>query len=308
LKGTSTPENERLKLKAPTLVTAVAGQSLSLNVIAVNGTNSDIQLTASSVENGTFTNNGGGRGSLTYNPPVTAQGNVRVTFTARDSANRAKNVQSLISILPAASTHNIRVGLTAPETASNPPTGVTATDLTITPLGLGFDSSSLEPAVAAGLVGYTIYRSTSPGVAASLSNIVGVIPASQSTFTDTVPVPSDSTQKFFYRATAIYQTGIESGSSNEASSGPTIVGLQFRQKGLRFQAAGSNFAAGAVLVINGSQTFALQRSGDFIVVDKNARSTPGNQRVRDIFRPGTTISVVGRNPNGSTSNTVTLSR
>lgn len=308
LKGTSTLENERLKLKAPTLVTAVAGQSLSLNLIAVNGTNSDIQLTASSLPNGTFTNNGGGRGSFTYSPAADMEGNVRVTFTARDSANRAKNVQSLITILPAASTHNIRVGLTAPETASNAPTGVTASDLTITPLGLGFDSDTLEPAVAAGLVGYAIYRSTSPGFAIALSNIVGVIPATQSTFIDTVPVPPDSTQRFFYKATAVYQTGIESGSSNEASSGPTIVGLQFRQKGLRFQAAGSNFAAGAVLIINGNQTFTLQRSGDFIVVDKNARSTPGNQRVRDLLRAGSTITVQGRNPNGATSNTVSLSR
>lgn len=308
LRGISTPENELLKLKAPTLVTAVAGQSLTLNVMAINGTNSDIQLSSSSVANGNFTNQGGGRGSFVYSPDIDATGNARVIFTARDSANRMKTVQSLITILPAASTHNVSVGLVAPETASNPPTNVTASDLSITPLATPLDATSLHPAAAPGLVGYAIYRSTSPGVSVALSNIIGVIPATQSTFTDIVPVPSDSTQSFFYRVTALYQTGIESGPSNEASSGPSIVGLQFRKKGLRFQAAGSNFAAGAVLIVNGVETFTLQRSGDFLIVDKNARSTPGNRRVRELLRPGSSVTVQGRNPNGATSNTVTLSR
>jgi len=308
LRGTSTPENERLKLKAPTLITAVAGQSLMLNVLAVNGTNSDIQLSSSSVANGTFTNSGGGRGNFVYSPPMDADGNTRVIFTARDSANRMKTVQSLITILPAASTHNVRVGLVAPETASNAPTNVTASDLSIIPLGANLDFSTVQPSVAAGLVGYAIYRSTSPGVSVSLSNIIGVIPASQSTFTDIVPASAGSTQTFFYRATALYQTGIESGSSNEASSGPFIAGLQFRKKGLRFQAVGSNFAAGAVLVINGAETFTLERSGDFLVIDKNARSTPGNRRVRDLLPAGSSITVQGRNPGGAVSNTVTLSR
>jgi hypothetical protein len=94
----------------------------------------------------------------------------------------------------------------------------------------------------------------------------------------------------------------------ETSPGPVIAGLEFRKKGLRFQAANSNVVAGAVLVVDGTETFQLERSGDFWVVGKNARSTPGNRRVRDIFRQGTTHSVFVRNPDGRVSPSVTLSR
>jgi hypothetical protein len=94
----------------------------------------------------------------------------------------------------------------------------------------------------------------------------------------------------------------------ETSPGPVIAGLEFRKKGLRFRAANSNVVAGAVLVVDGIETFQLERSGDFWVVGKNARSTPGNRRVRDIFRQGTTHSVFVRNPDGRVSPSVTLSR
>jgi hypothetical protein len=94
----------------------------------------------------------------------------------------------------------------------------------------------------------------------------------------------------------------------ETAPGPRIVGLEFRKKALRFQAANSNVVAGAVLVVDGTETFQLERSGDFWVVGKNARSTPGNRRVRDIFKAGTTHSVFVRNPDGRVSPTVTLSR
>ncbi len=94
----------------------------------------------------------------------------------------------------------------------------------------------------------------------------------------------------------------------ETTPGPVIAGLEFRKKALRFQAGGSNVVAGAVLVIDGTQTFQLERSGDFWVVSKNARSTPGNLRVRDIIKKGTTHSAFVRNPDGRTSTTVAVSR
>ncbi len=309
LRGVSTPENEVLKLKAPAQISIVAGTSKTLNVLAANGTNANIQLSATSLQGATFTDRSSGRGDLVYNPGASASGRVSVTFTARDSANRMKSVLCLITILPAADTHNVQIVLTPPETASNPPTGVAANDLSITPLGFEpLAAPNLEPAVAAGLIGYAIYRSNNANVVESLANIVGIIPANQTTFTDTVPAPAGSTQLFFYSVTALYQTGIESGGSNETSTAPRIVGLQFRKKGLRFQAANANFAVGAVLILNGTQTFTLTRDGDLLVVDKNARSTPGNLRIRDIVRTGTTNNVQGHNPNGVVSNTVSITR
>ncbi|HWP42503.1 MAG TPA: choice-of-anchor D domain-containing protein, partial [Blastocatellia bacterium] len=254
LRGTSTSTNEQLKLRAPTLVTAVAGSPVTLNVLASNGTNTDIQLQASPVPGATFTDRGGGRGDLVYTPPAEATGTVRITFTARDSANRVKTVQSAVTILPSDETHQVEVAWTAPETASNPPTGVVANDLSITPLGAIRQSqaSLVEPAVAPGLIGYVIYRSLSPDAGVTLSNIVGVAPANAASFIDRVPAPATSSQTFFYVVTALYQTGTESGASNQTSNAPRMPGLQFKKKTVRFQGENSNVAVGAVLIVDGS--------------------------------------------------------
>ncbi|HET9532559.1 MAG TPA: choice-of-anchor D domain-containing protein, partial [Blastocatellia bacterium] len=305
LRGTSTATNEALKLRAPTLVTAVAGSTVTLNVLASNGTNSDIQLQATPTPGATFTDRGSGRGDVVFSPAASASGTVLMTFTARDSANRIKTVQSAITIVAAADSHEVQLGWTAPETATNPPTAVTASDSNITPLAAGQD---VAPAVAPGLIGYVIYRSQTSSTPTALSNIVGVAGANQTTFTDRVPVPSTSSQTFFYVVTAFYQTGTESGPSNQASTGPVLAGLQFKKKTVRFQAENSNVAVGAVLIVDGRETFNLSRNGSFIQVDKNARSTPGNLRMRDIFTPGSTHTVQVRNPNGKTSASQSLSR
>ena len=88
---------------------------------------------------------------------------------------------------------------------------------------------------------------------------------------------------------------------------PKVVGLEFRKRGLRFQAAGSNVVTGATLIVDGTETFTLEQNGDIWVVFKGARSTPGNKRVRDIFISPSTHSVVVKNPNGGTSTPVSLS-
>lgn len=82
---------------------------------------------------------------------------------------------------------------------------------------------------------------------------------------------------------------------------PRIVGLQFKKQGLRFTATGSNVVAGAVLIVDGTQTFTLDANGDLWVVLKSTRSTPGSSRIRDIFVSPSTHTVVVRNPNGATS-------
>ncbi len=308
LRGTSTPENELLKLKAPTLVTAIRGQMRTLSVIATNGTNTNIQLSATSLAGGTFTDQGSGRGQLVYTPPADATGTQRLTLTARDTANRMKTLQILISLADAASTHGVQIIFTPPETASNPPTSVLANDLSITALGANPEPLGVEPQVAAGLIGYVIYRSDSPNPAPSLSSIVGVVGASATSFTDTVPAAAGSTQVFFYTATALYQTGTESTASNSTSNAPRMTGLEFKKKTVRFQAANSNIAVGAVLVVNGQQTFTLIHNGTFIQMDKDARSMPGNLRPRDIFTGGSSNRVQVRNPNGSVSSEQTLNR
>ncbi|MEK6325159.1 MAG: choice-of-anchor D domain-containing protein [Acidobacteriota bacterium] len=97
------------------------------------------------------------------------------------------------------------------------------------------------------------------------------------------------------------------GTSTSQALVPRIVALEFRKRGLRFQAIGSNVVSGAVLVVDSKETFSLELSGDFWVVTKGARSTPGNLRVRDIFISPSTHSVVVRNPNGGTSTLANIS-
>lgn len=87
---------------------------------------------------------------------------------------------------------------------------------------------------------------------------------------------------------------------------PRIVGLQFKKRGLRFQAADSNVVAGAVLIVDGTQTFTLDANGSLWVVLKSTRSTPGNLRIRDIFVSPSTHTVVVKNPNGGTSAPVSI--
>jgi len=97
------------------------------------------------------------------------------------------------------------------------------------------------------------------------------------------------------------------GTSLQQTVVPRVVGLEFRKRGLRFQSTGSNVVAGATLIVDGTETFTLELNGDFWVVGKGVRSTPGNKRVRDIFVSPSTHTVVVKNPNGGTSAPVNLS-
>jgi hypothetical protein len=310
LRGTSTPQDELFKAKAPSLVIAIAGQSSTLNVIAANGTNTDIHWTASAVQGGVFTDRGNGRGDLVVTPAASASGRILVTFTARDGQNRTKAVQSSITIVAASATRQARLNWTAPAASPAAPSNLAATDLSITPLGFAgdsFESESIDPEQSAGLTGYVIYRATTPSVPISLGNIVGIATAGQTSFTDNLPSPPGSPQIFYYTMTAFYSAGTDSAASNVSSTGPQMIGLQFKKKGFRMQAAGSNITAGAVLIIDGRESYTLVRSGDLLIVGKTALSTPGGLKPAKAFPPGT-HNVQVRKPNGALSASQSLTR
>lgn len=316
VRGTSTPQAELLKLRAPTQFTAIIGQANTMNVIAVNGTNTDIRLSATPVQGGVFTDRGNGRGDLVLTPQVSARTTLQVTFTATDSANAIKTLQSFITVIPAGDTWRVQVRWVAPEVASNAPTGVAAVNqnfpsITAAPDPIeSAEAEGFNPAVAPGLVGYVIYRSDTRGAAPSLGNIVGIAPASATSFNDAIPTPGGNVlnQPFFYRVTALYQSGTESAASNESSTEPRLVGLQFSSKRLRFRAADSNVEAGAVLLVDGRERFVLERNGDFVQVAKNTRSTPGNLRIRDVLTRGTAHTLQVINPHGPPSQVVSFTR
>ena len=311
MRGTSTPQNEALKLRGPSQATVTFGVPNTLNVIAVNGTNTNITLSATSIPGGVFTDRGNGLGDLVLTPVGTTRRTGQVTFTARDTAGATKTLLSMITMVPSNERLQAQGSFTAPDTASNPPTTLQVLDTTIVPLTAGpsqLRPSSIQPAAAAGLAGYVIYRFDQTGQGASLGSIVAVLPASQTSFTDSIAVPPGTsvlTTTKYYLATAIYSTGTESSASNESSTAPRMVHLQFKKKSIRFQRANSNVEVGASLVVDGRESFVLTADGDLIVVPKSARSTPGNLRPIDIFSSGThTVQV--RNPHGQVSTIATL--
>ncbi len=305
LKGTSTTSSEILKLRVPLQVTGVAGATTTININAVNGTNSDIRLTSNPVPGGTFTDRGNGKGDLVLSLPANASGRLLLTFRATDGANRLKIGQSIVNIVQAADTHNVQVVLLAPQTAPGAPTNVFANEQSFTLLfAIAIETENLFPQDAAGLTAYLIYRSESPNVQVTPANLVGQISAGQTSYIDKVPAPVSSSKIFYYVVTALYTSGTESAASNETSTAPRIIGQRYKKKQLSFTAANSNIGVGAVLIVDGRESFPLTRSGDLIIVDREATSTPGGLKQKGFVQSGSRLQI--RNPNGALSATVTL--
>jgi hypothetical protein len=304
LRGASTTSSEILKLRVPLQVTGIAGATTTININAVNGTNSDIRLTSSPVQGGTFTDRGNGKGELVLNLPANASGRLLLTFRATDGANRSKIGQSVVNIVQATDTHNVQIVFQAPQTAPGAPTSVFANDQSFTPLFANtIEDATLVPQDAAGLTAYLVYRSESPNVQVSPANLVGQVSVGQSSYIDKVPVPGTSSKIFYYVVTALYTSGTESAASNETSTAPRIIGQRYKKKQLSFTAANSNVGVGAVVIVDG-ESFPLTRSGDLIVVNKDATSTPGGRKQKGFVQSGSRLHI--RNPNGAVSATVTL--
>jgi hypothetical protein len=305
LKGTSTTNSEQLKLRTPLQVTGIAGGATTINVAAVNGTNSDIRLSATSASGGIFTDRGNGKGDLVLNLPANANGRFLVSFRATDGAGRIKTSQSVVNVTAAADTHNVQVTLLAPLVAPNAPTNVFAFDQSFTPLAIaGIAEQNLAPQDAAGLTAYLVYRSDNPNVQLSPANLVGMFAAGQTSYIDKVPAPGTSSRVFYYVVTALYATSTESVTSNETSTAPRILDPRYKKKQLSFTAANSNIGIGAVLIVDGRESFPLTRNGDLIIVNKDATSTPGGVKQKGFVQSGSRLQI--RNPNGALSASVTL--
>jgi hypothetical protein len=304
LRGTSTPQSEAFKLRAPAQVNAIAGQANTINVIAANG-GTDVRLSASTVAGGTFTDRGNGRGDLVITPALAAVGtSLQVLFTATDSQNRTKTFPTTINIVNAADVVQVQVLWTPPTAAGGAPTGAAAIDSFVTQVV--HQPSGSGPST---LVGYAVYRGTATGVQAQLSSLVGV--STTTSFTDTLPKPAEGQLNafhYFYVVTALYRDGTESAQSNETSTLPQIVGAVFAGKGIHLRSFNVNIQSGAVLIVDGTERYTLTLSGDEFVVGKNDRSTPGNLKPKALIQPGSSHTLVVQNPNGQTSLPVTLTR
>lgn len=108
----------------------------------------------------------------------------------------------------------------------------------------------------------------------------------------------------------IYTTSVASG-----STAPNVIAPKYKKGKILLQANGSNIAAGAMLEVSGEQLaetqsflLALNASGKKWVVKKSAASTPGGMTVDQVLPAGTTVTLVVRNSDGTTSAPVDLTR
>jgi len=158
-------------------------------------------------------------------------------------------------------------------------------------------SSIFLPQAPFALSGATFPLTLAPGAVIEMT--VTFAPTTLGVFTSSIGIVSNDPDAFI-------TTIPLKGTSTQQVVVPRIAGLEYRKKAIRLQVANSNIVAGAVLIVDGTQTFTLERDGDFWVVKKSARSTPGNLRPRDILKSGTSHTFQVRNPNGTVSAVVTL--
>lgn len=87
-----------------------------------------------------------------------------------------------------------------------------------------------------------------------------------------------------------------------AAPAPVLVSPQLKGgKKIVLRATGSNIQPGAILVVDGSESFALAKKGAKWVVTAGARSQPSGRSVRAIFSDGSAHSIVAINPDGESS-------
>jgi hypothetical protein len=161
------------------------------------------------------------------------------------------------------------------------------------------------------VTGYRVYRSTSPGVATTPANRIAETTAAQQVFVD-LNAPAGAV---YYVVTALYGT-TESAASNEAAptgtdpNAPIILGPTYKDGKLTLTAVGSKITAGAQLIVNGSEFFALNlsKSGSKWVVKKKTRSVPGGLKVSEAIPAGAQVALQVLNPDGLRSASVTFVR
>ncbi len=92
-----------------------------------------------------------------------------------------------------------------------------------------------------------------------------------------------------------------------ASPAPVLVSPQLKAgKKIVLKATGSNIQTGAVLVVDGAESFSLTKKGAKWVVTAGARSMPSGRSIREIFSDGTSHTILAVNPDGELSASASL--
>jgi hypothetical protein len=94
---------------------------------------------------------------------------------------------------------------------------------------------------------------------------------------------------------------------------PILISPNFSNGKLKFVAAGSNIAAGALLIVvndaaRESFVTTMNSTGSKFTVKKATRSAPSGLTLRDVIPAGVTVQLIVRNPNGVESAPIAFQR
>ncbi|MBL8149794.1 MAG: choice-of-anchor D domain-containing protein [Blastocatellia bacterium] len=162
------------------------------------------------------------------------------------------------------------------------------------------------------LIGYNIFRVVQPPpdqpqptpeqIVGNPANLVGSLPATTTTFIDTVSTSKGD--NFVYSVTSNFNTGDMSNGSRPAGTDlPVIKNPRFERGTIFIDGPGSFIKPGAMLTINENETYPLEidSTGIQFTVPKRASSTPGGIRIRRDIRKGSTVKLTVKNPDGKLS-------
>ncbi len=269
--------------------------------------------------------------AIVWNVPETLQTTrARIKVEARDLAGNLADAESdLIVVKPASPLLRVDIGIDPmPGGQVTPPTRlgyqirrVTADEDTAPDIWDPNAIDTVDPgrtsAKGAMLVAYDVYRfqsyedgtlPTVEEVAANAENLIGTVPSEDGVYSDVLSTFGPTVS--MYTIVSRFDDGQRSRPSKAVVVRlPNIVDPRFENAELTMAADGSNIAENsAVLIVDGKDEFRLRldRRNRMLFVQDIDRSINGTATLAQLMRPGKTVSIVVRNPDGGESSPVSL--
>ncbi|MEW6730391.1 MAG: choice-of-anchor D domain-containing protein [Acidobacteriota bacterium] len=296
---------------------SLATPSLDFGVVPINQTASrtviisNIGTAPLDIQSFSLTSGGANGFALPSTTPFTVQpnstGQITVNFTPTTAGPRSDTL-SIRSNDPA--TPTVTVSLTG--TASDSIAPIVTVLSPAAGIGVGSGQQFTGQFTTTDNIGVTTFEvrlSTNGGATFDFNVASGTAQSGTNSFTAVAPPGIETTsariQVAVRDAAGNVGTGTNPGNFTLANP-PLLFATVIVDGRFKTNSAGSNIQPGAVLVVGG-ETFTLQpnaRGSRFIV----KRSTVGSQGTRfsSITRPGSTLTVTVRNPNGISSSPVTI--
>lgn len=272
---------------------------------------------------------GEGASGVIWNIPDTLQGsNIRVRVSATDRAGNTSTATSgnITVTLPQEPKPvpklQVVINFTPPPAGLiAPPQNVSVSAGEFKPEAEPFTQlTTIVPQQTAStqLTGYNIYRVPQPPEGQPLpsveqivnqANLIASLPPNITSYTD--QVSTGKGDNFVYSVTSTFGSGQQSsGSQPVGTSLPVIKNPRFVKNALFMDLAGSFIQPGALLVVDGLESYKLEvdASGILYTVSKKQLSTPSSLKIRKVIKKGVVSNLIVRNPDAKMSVTTQFTR